>query len=132
SGSSVISEASGPSDADGLVTFTVTNTVAEQVTYTATTGGTQIDQTAAVTFTAGSVSPVTSTVTASPTSVTADGEGTSTITVTLRDATGNAIPGPAVTLAATNGSSTISEPSGTSDAAGMVSFSVTNTVVEQV
>ncbi|GAB2619754.1 Ig-like domain-containing protein [Pseudactinotalea suaedae] len=131
-GSSVISEASGPSDADGVVTFTVTSTVAEQVTYAATAGGTQIDQTAAVTFTVGSVSRIASTVVASPTTVTADGESTSTITVTLRDATGNAIPGQAVTLAASSGSSTISEPSGSSGADGMVSFSVTNTVAEQV
>ncbi|WP_162458367.1 Ig-like domain-containing protein [Pseudactinotalea terrae] len=131
-GSSVISEPSGTSGTDGVITFTVTSTVAEQVTYTATAGGTQIDQTATVTFAVGSVSPSASTVTASPTSVTADGESTSTITVTLRDATGNAVPGHAVTLAASSDSSAISEPSGTSDADGVVSFSVTSTVAEQV
>ncbi|RQP13831.1 MAG: hypothetical protein EAS52_18735 [Parapedobacter sp.] len=51
---SQISTASGPSDASGVVAFTVTNTKAETVTYTATAGGTElnVDQ-VTVTFTAG-------------------------------------------------------------------------------
>src|SRR2546427_1865103 len=54
-GSSTISAASGPSDASGVVTFTVKDTKAETVTYTATdtTDSITITQTAAVTFTAG-------------------------------------------------------------------------------
>jgi hypothetical protein len=53
-GSSVISAASGVSSAGGVVTFTVTNTTVQSVTYTATdtTDGVTITQTAAVSFTA--------------------------------------------------------------------------------
>src|SRR5439155_1724846 len=71
SGRSPISAASGPSNASGVVTFTVKDTKAETVTYTATdtTDSVTIAQTAAVTFTAGAVTAGTSTVTASPTSV---------------------------------------------------------------
>ena len=52
SGSSTISAASGPSDVSGVVTFTVSDTVAETTTYTATdsTDGIAITQTASVTF----------------------------------------------------------------------------------
>jgi hypothetical protein len=51
-GSSTISPASGPSDANGQVTFTVTNTTAGTVTYTATddTDGVTIVNMATVTF----------------------------------------------------------------------------------
>ncbi len=53
SGSSVISSPSGPSDANGIVTFTVTNTSVESVTYTATdlSDGVVINQRATVNFT---------------------------------------------------------------------------------
>ena len=53
-GSSTLSAASGPSDSTGQVTFTVTNTTVESVTYTATdvTDGVTITQTTAGNFTA--------------------------------------------------------------------------------
>lgn len=131
-GSSAISEASGPADAAGVVTFTVTNTVAEQLTYTATVGEIEIVQTATVTFTAGDVSASVSTVTASPTSVIADGASTSTITVTVLDANDNPVVGEPVSLVADGGSSEVSGPSGVSDAGGVVTFTVTDTVAERV
>ncbi|SEE85996.1 Ig-like domain-containing protein [Ruania alba] len=131
-GSSTISAASGPAGGDGVVTFTVTNTVAEQVAYTASVGEVEIAQTATVTFTAGDVSASVSTMTASPTSVVADGESTSTITVTVLDANQNPVVGHSVSLAAGSGSSEVSEPGGLSDADGVVTFTVTNTVAEQV
>lgn len=51
-GSSTISAASGPSDASGVVTFTVKNSTAQSVTYTATdtTDSVTITQTATVSF----------------------------------------------------------------------------------
>jgi hypothetical protein len=54
-GSSTISAASGPSDTNGVVTFTVSDTVAESTIYTATdtTDSRTITQTATVTFTPG-------------------------------------------------------------------------------
>ena len=97
---STISSPSGTSNSSGVVTFTVTDTTAESATYTATdtSDGVTIADTAVVTFTAGSVSKSMSTVNQSPSSVPADGATTSTITVTLEDANGNAVPGKAVTL----------------------------------
>src|SRR6185437_3139318 len=125
-GSSTISAASGPSNASGVVTFTVKDTKAETVTYAATdtTDSVTITQTAAITFTAGAVTAGTSTATASPTAVTADGATTSTITVTLKDANNNPVSGKTVTLLQGTGSSTISAPSGSSGANGVVTFTV--------
>src|SRR5207247_4790499 len=57
----------------------------------------------------------TSTVNASPTSVTADGTTTSTITVTLKDATSHPVSGKAVSLTTGSGSSTITTVNGTTD-----------------
>lgn len=85
-----------------------------------------------LTVTAGAVSAATSTVDASPTSVAADGTTTSTITVTLMDGCGNPVSGKTVTLTAGTGSSSISLASGTSNASGVVTFTVTDTVVEAV
>ncbi len=97
SGSSTISPASGPSNASGVVTFTVTNlTVQGPITYTATdtTAGVGITQTAAVTFTR----------MAAPTVIKAFGpaaiaiNGISTLTVTLN----NPNPAPITGLAFTD------------------------------
>ena len=131
-GSSTISAASGVSDLNGLVTFTVRDSVVETTTYTATDtsdSGLVITATATVSFTAGPASAVASTVSASPGSVTADGATPSTITVTLKDAEGNPVSGKTVTLAKTSGAGTpvIATVQGTSDASGVATFSVTST-----
>ena len=128
---STISSASGTSNSSGVVTFTVTDTTAESATYTATdtSDGVTIADTAVVTFTAGSVSKSMSTVNQSPSSVPADGATTSTITVTLEDANGNAVPGKAVTLSQGAGSSTVSAPSGLSNASGVVTFTVKDAAI---
>lgn len=69
-----------------------------------------------------------STVSAAPASVLADGLATSTITVTLRDASSNAVAGKTVTLASSRGASdAISAASGASDASGVVTFTVSST-----
>jgi len=72
------------------------------------------------------VSAANSTVTASPTTVAADGTTTSTITVTLLDTTSAAVPGKTVTLAQTSGSGTptITTISGTTSASGQATFTV--------
>ena len=134
SGSSTISAASGSSSATGVVTFTVKDTKAEAVTYTArdTTDSVTITPTAAVTFFAGAVSATHSTVSGSPASVVADGTTTSTITVTLKDANNNPASGKAVTLAQGSGSSTVSTASGASNASGVVTFTVRDTKAEAV
>ncbi len=133
-GHSVISAASGPSDSSGRVTFTVTDTVVENVTYTATdaTDGLTVAQTAGVGFTVGPASAAQSTLNASPGSVPADGSSHATITVTLKDASGRAVPGKNVTLAQGGRHSIISAPSGPSDSNGRVTFTVTDTTAEAV
>jgi N-acetylneuraminic acid mutarotase len=101
-GSSNISTASGLSNANGVVTFTVTDTKAEAVTYTAkdATDNTTITPTASVTFTAGA--PVAGNSTISGTGpITANGTSTSAITITLKDTNGNPVSGVTPTFAAT-------------------------------
>lgn len=81
---------------------------------------------------AGTPTAAQSSVAAAPASVAADGATTSTITVTMRDQFSNPVSGRTVTLAADAGSSIISAASGLSNAAGVVTFTVTNTVAEVV
>src|SRR5439155_6727862 len=134
SGSSTITTLSGTSDAAGQATFSVEDTVAESVTYSAhdTTDTVDLTPTATVQFVPGPVSASISTVSAAPTFVVADNSTTSTVTVTLKDANGNAVPGKAVSLAAGSGSSTITAISSTTDAAGRATFAVKDASVESV
>jgi uncharacterized repeat protein (TIGR01451 family) len=139
-GSSTVSPAGAGSDttnADGRATFSVTDTIAETVTYTATddTDGITVDQTAQVSFTAGAVSVGASTVSAFPTSVPANGDSSSTITVTLYDGGFNPVAGKQVSLSQGEGHSTITpttETSATTDESGTASFDVSDTTGEQV
>ena len=87
-GSSTISAASGTSDVNGVVTFTVKDTVAETTTYTAkdTTDNITVTQTAAVTFV---LVPILKSFATSPIAI----NGTSTLTVTLTNATGSSVSG---------------------------------------
>ncbi|NUR75804.1 MAG: hypothetical protein HOQ28_05890, partial [Thermoleophilia bacterium] len=71
-----------------------------------------------------------STLSASPTSVLADGSTTSTVTATILDTNGNPLSGKTVTLAKSGGSSTITTVSGTTDSAGVATFTVKDTAVE--
>ena len=124
-----ISAASGPSDTNGLVTFTVKSTMAGAAIFTATdmTDGMVFAQTATVRFMVGAVTAANSTVTSAPTTVVADGVTVSTISVTVKDIFNNPVPGKMVTLASNRGASdTISPASGPSNAAGLVTFSVTS------
>jgi type II secretory pathway pseudopilin PulG len=134
-GHSTISAASGASNASGVVTFTVKDTKTEAITYTGTdtTDALMITDTAVVTYTPGPVTAAQSSVNASPTSVTADGTATSTVTVTLLDANSNPVSGKTVTLAQSSGGhSTVSAASGTSNSSGVVTFTVKDTKTEAV
>lgn len=134
SSNSVISPSSQVTNASGVATFTVTNTKAEQSTYTASVAAdaVTITQTASVTFQPGPVSAGQSTVTASPTTLTANNTSSSTITVTLKDANNNLITGQDVTLSQGSGSSTISPTLSTTNASGVATFTVRNTKAEAV
>jgi hypothetical protein len=124
-----ISPASGSSDAFGVVTFSVTSATPGDSLFTATGDGVGLSTTPGVTFTA--VSAADSTVAASPASVVADGSATSTITVTLKDTSGNPFAGKTVTLAHTSGPGTpdITTVSGTTSASGVATFTVKSVTV---
>ena len=123
-----ISAASGPSNASGVVTFSVTSSTPGMPTFTATdtTDTVTVTQTASVTFTANPpASSGQSTVAASPASVPANGSSTSTVTVTLKDSGGAPLAGKTVTLASDRGATDlISAASGVSNASGVVTFTV--------
>ena len=89
SGHSTISAASGPSDLNGQITFTVKSTVAETVTYTATAAGLQVTQTAQVAFAPGTTTQLV--FSAQPGSATAGSTFGQQPVVEIEDANGNLI-----------------------------------------
>jgi len=134
SGNVVISPASGVSDVhSGAVAFTVKNAQIQDVTFTATdtTDPVQITNTAKVSF----VSPPAAAggIVAAPTTVSADGHTSTTITVTLQDAKGNGAQGKVVTLSQGSGHSIITAPvPAVTDTNGKIQFTATDTVGEVV
>ena len=119
---------SGPTDANGVATGSLSSNKAELKTISATADGVAITQTATVTVTAGPVSGTTSVVTAAPTSI-APGEN-STIRVTAKDALGNPVSGASVILAATGSGNTLTQPAATTNSIGVTSGTLSSTVTE--
>lgn len=113
SGSGTIVTYSGISDSKGVVTVTLTSTVAQTETLTVTAYqngvavGTPLTQTVSVTFTAIPVGTAGSSIAVNPASVVADGTTASTVTVTVVDANGTAVPNANVTFTATGTSVTL-------------------------
>ena len=94
-------------NSDGTYTATLTSAATTGAAIiTGTVNAAAITDNATVAFTAGGADPATSLITALPTSITADGSSTSTITVQLRDALNNNLTsgGDTVALATTLGS----------------------------
>src|SRR5205807_2336117 len=94
-------------DASGVATFTVSDSVAQAVVFSATVSGTLVSQTAGVTFQPGAANAGHSLLSASPSSINADGtSGTSAIIVRAKDAYGNDLStgGSTVAVATTRGS----------------------------
>src|SRR5207253_2769815 len=87
-----------------------------------------VAETATVVVNAGTVSAAQSTVTAI--SPIAAGSGTSTITVTARDANGNPIQGATVVLAATGSGNTLTRPAAPTNASGVATGTVSSTLAE--
>src|SRR5262249_6266341 len=129
SGSSTISAASGPTDANGQTTFTVKNVVVQSVTYTATViseNGLVIPATATVTFTV----PATQLVFTSSPVTTAAGLASGAITVQRLDASGNPVttdPPRTLTLASTSTGSVTFTPATAIIAQGSSSATFTYT-----
>jgi hypothetical protein len=133
-GHSTIGPPSAVTDSNGTVTFTVTDTTNEAVTYTAmdSTDGIALTRTVIVAFGTVSVSPTASTVAGETLART--GTGGVAVTVTLLAANGQTpIANKSVTLAAESGESTISPATPvTTDASGQAAFSVSDTTAETV
>ncbi|WP_172435810.1 Ig-like domain-containing protein [Sediminicola luteus] len=144
-GSAVLSSATATTDASGVATITVTNTIEETVDVTATVDHDANGATAELAIVNGSPGQVAFSnapidVTGSGTEIsaadgaaTADGSETETITVQLRDASGNVInqAGVGVSFNVT-GSAVLSSATTTTDASGVATITVTNTVAETV
>jgi hypothetical protein len=126
--SDVFAAATGTTDASGVFTTTVTSTLAESDVITASIGGHSFTTT--VEFTAGVLSQTNSSISASPSSVPADGTSTSTVTVTAKDAFGNPLSGATVALAPTGTGNTFSHQSGTIGADGTFTSTVSSTVAQ--
>jgi hypothetical protein len=118
---------------NGTVTFTVTDSTAEDVTFTATdtSDGVILTTQPVVHFVA---PPATAAgIGGGPPSVSADGTSAASIIVTLKDSLGRPTPGKLVTLSQTGGSSVISAPSpNVTDGAGQITFSTTDVKTESI
>lgn len=133
-GHATITPATGITNvANGAVVFSVKDTVPEIVIFTATdvSDGIVLQKTATVAF----IAPPAAAggITANPTTVTANGTSTTTITVTLQDAKGNPSPGKFIKLSQGGGHSIITGPSpATTEANGQIQFTATDNVSETV
>jgi Bacterial Ig-like domain (group 1)/Calcineurin-like phosphoesterase len=117
----------GPTNSSGVTTGTLSSTVPGAKTITAVAGGTTLADQPVVNVTAGAPDAGQSTVTASPTRISA-GVGTSTITIRVRDAFGNPASGVAVSLAATGDGNSLTQP-GNTDANGLTTGTLGSSVV---
>ncbi len=123
------SPSSATANASGVATSTFSSTGAGAKTVSATANGITINQQPAVTVTPGPVSAAVSTVTAAPSSFVA-GSGSSTITVTAKDANGNTISGLPVTVASTGAGNTLTPASGSTTGSGVFSSLLTSSTAE--
>ena len=119
---------SGTTNASGVFTTTLASTLAQSETITATEGS--VHETTNVTFVAGPPAAADSTITASPTSLTADGVSATTLTVKVEDAQGNPVGGSAVTLSANGSDNAFGTTSGTTNANGVFATTLTSTVAQ--
>lgn len=136
----IIQTSNNISNASGVVTFTVKSETPGTEIFTATDvtdANLIITQTASVNFQeivpVGPVNAANSTVTASPSSILANGISTSTVTVTLRDGNGALIVGEGVSLAGNPVGATITPASAQiTNAFGQAVFTVKSTTIGPV
>jgi adhesin/invasin len=117
----------GSTDGSGVATATLSTTMAETKTITATVDGVELSTTVDVEATAGAVDADVSTVAAEPPSIAADGVAASTITVTALDAESNPVSGVAVTLDVSGSDNSVSDP-GSTDGSGMATATLSTTM----
>ncbi|MDF1662008.1 MAG: Ig-like domain-containing protein [Planctomycetota bacterium] len=134
--SNTFTNATGTTNASGVFTATLSSTDAGAKTITATInpGAAQVvlNATPTVTFAVvplGAPDPNNSTLTANPLNgIFANGTDISTVTVTVRDGNNTILPTTAVTFSATGGGTTFANASGTTNASGIFTTTVTATV----
>ena len=119
----------GTTDANGQVSVTFTDTVAETAQITATLGGSS--QTSPSRFNGDITSAVVSTLTIDTDGSAANGSTANVATATVLDANNNPVSGAAVTWSADKGTVSFGTQ-GTTDANGHVSVNFTDTVAETV
>ncbi|MGE5744365.1 MAG: invasin domain 3-containing protein [Gemmatimonadota bacterium] len=124
-----VTQPAATTDGSGVASGSVGATSAGSRTITATASGITLNQKPTLTVSAGSPNAGTSTVAASPTSITA-GSGTSTITVTARDQYGNPVSGSTVVVGATGSGNTITGPSGPTGSNGVATATFSSSVAE--
>jgi len=126
-GGGTLSGGSAVAAVAGVATFPnlSINAVGSGYTLKATIGGIPDVVSNAFNVTAGVVSAAQSTVVAAPTSFTAG--GSSTITVTARDAGGFPVVGATVVLSVSGGGNSVTQPSGPADAGGVATGSFSST-----
>lgn len=122
---------SGTTGVHGTFTTSLTSTVAEPTTVTATIVG-YFQMTQQLDFGAGPPAAANSTMIASPTSIPAGGASASQITVKLFDKLGNPVIGEMVTLSATGSGNLLWPMSGSTDTSGTFTSSFSSTVAEPV
>jgi hypothetical protein len=86
---------------------------------------------AAFAISPGAPSAAVSTVAAAPSPLVADGAATATVTVAVRDALGNPVPGQTVQIAATGTANSIVQPASATDATGAAAGTIASTKAEQ-
>ncbi|TAJ21204.1 MAG: hypothetical protein EPO68_05125, partial [Planctomycetota bacterium] len=123
--------------AAGIATGSLASTVAatKAITAIVNPGAGQVAlsdaPTAAFVADASSISAALSSVSASPTSgVAADGSTASTITITVRDANGNAVAGQTVQLAATGTGNSLAQPAAVTNTSGVATGALAATIAE--
>ncbi len=124
-----LTQPAGLTDANGMATGTLSSTVAEDKTVSATIDGVAITQTATVTVSAALPSAGQSLVSADPSTILV-GSGVSNITVTVKDDFDNPVSGATVALAATGSGNTLTDPAGPTDANGVAVGTLSSTVAE--
>ncbi|HKE00568.1 MAG TPA: Ig-like domain-containing protein, partial [Planctomycetota bacterium] len=132
-----VTQPSGPTNASGVATASIASTRAETKTITVTVNpsGTAVVLAATPTVAfigdATNLSPSLSTAVSSPAvDVVADGVATSTITITVKDAHGNAVAGQTVQVAASGTDNTITQPSGPTNPSGIATATISSTRAE--
>ncbi|HAS8622938.1 TPA: hypothetical protein I7784_22000, partial [Vibrio vulnificus] len=124
----------GVTDPNGRVGFTLTNTLAESVTVTAThsSGSRDVTVTFAADFGSVDINNVNSSFVVSSDNAVADGVATNEVVVTLKDANNNAVAGDSVSFVVTGSAQAASPTTVTTDPSGEARFTLTDTLAESV